>query len=133
MAIPRIVTRITNHAKPKYQFYFPGFNEGNSCWLDGGWVTVSKEEFDRDGAAHQAEWGDVRDLQRGQNHRDPGTPRDQMTPKQRRAWEQNSGTIYVEAEKDGHRQRIGLSTAAGEIDAASHRWMEKHGWTLVSE
>lgn len=132
MAIPRIVTRLTNHKIPKYQFYFPGFNESNSCWLDGKWVDVTKEEFDANGAAHQTMWGDVRDLSKNQNHRDPGTPRDKMTPKQRKAWETRSGTTMREARRpDGFIGPVACDTAGGEISESSKRWLKKRGWVLV--
>ena len=132
MPIPRILTRITNHKEPRYQFYQPGFNDGNGCWLNGSWVTVTKEEFDKNGAAHQAMYADVRDLQRKQNYRDPAVPPEKMNERQKKAWLHHCGSQIFEAKTStGWDTPVSCSMAGGKIDEASKRWLEKKKWKLI--
>lgn len=43
MKPPKEMTRITKTRKPKHQFYQPGFNIHNGCWLTGAWVDVTQQ------------------------------------------------------------------------------------------
>jgi hypothetical protein len=80
---------VTKHKKPRYQLYQPGFNAGNSCWLEGEWLTVSREEFERRKITHTKMYGSFRGLK--QHHRDEPTPLDKLTVAQKQAYEFYSG------------------------------------------
>lgn len=132
MSIPRIVYRITNHRKPLYQLYQPGFNDSNSCWIEGGWFSLPKKEWEARKKQHQKEYGDVADLCKNQDHNDDGTPPEKMTPKQRKSWEFHSGSGVIEAvTPSGYKTPVGVSFRAGKIDLSSQKWLEKKGWKIT--
>lgn len=136
MALPKVPFRKTAHAKPKYQLYQVGFNASNSCWLDGGWITVTKAEYDKRKGPLAKEYARVRKQMESQHHRDKGTPPAKMTRAQRTAYEFCSGSYTLEAmgtRDDGttYGQPIGIGMAGNRPDATSIRWLQNHRYKLV--
>jgi len=132
MAIPRILSRITNHKNPRYQLYQPGFNDSNSCWLPGGWFDLPKKEWEARKDKHQKEYGDIADLSKKQDHNNPGTPVEKMTKRQRKSWEFHSGSGVIEAVAlSGWKTPVGVNFKAGKVDLASQAWIKKKGWTIT--
>jgi len=74
MKIPGQFYRITKHKPPRHQLYFPGFNLGNSCWLEGDWVTMPKDEWEIRKDNHQRLFKKCRKEEGKQSHRGKGTP-----------------------------------------------------------
>ena len=129
MAFPKEVTRITAHKVPKYQLYQPGFNEGNGCWLEGAWVTVTPDKFFK--VAHEAMYGRVRTAK--QHYRDPAVLPENLTPAQRQAWEfySGDGTIYCQGAEGGV-GGVSAALAAGKIRKDSVDWLRNSGRKVLA-
>jgi hypothetical protein len=124
--------RKTQHAKPRYQLYQPGFNSMNGCWLDGTWITVPKDEWDRRKNDHDRMYSAARTKYASQHYRDAGVAPEAMTPAQRQAWERNAGNGRFDAVwPDGRIQPLELGLAANKISAVSERWLRNHGAKLL--
>lgn len=130
--IPNIVTRITKHKPPRYQLYQPGFNPCNSCWLPGDWVTVSKQKYDETEEKHTLMYTGIYDEIQNQNHRDPGTLLEAMTPSQKQAYEFFSGTDYVDCLNSlGDHMVAAIRLAGGKISDDSSKEIRKRGWKVI--
>lgn len=128
----RILWRITNHEKPRYQLYQFGFNETNSCWLDGGWITLPYEEWIVKKDAHQEMYKHVAEHVKKQHYRDPATPVSKMTPEQKQAWEYYSGgmSLTVVIEKCHRLQEVKVGTAGDKVDESSIKWLRKNDYKV---
>lgn len=91
MSFPKVYYRVTKGGV--HQFYQPGFNISNSCWLTGAWIKIDKDEWERTKEAHNDLYKNIDD--KNQHHRGPGTKVEDMTPAQKKAWEYFSGEITV--------------------------------------
>jgi len=131
MSFPKVLSRVTNHKTPKYQLYQPGFNETNSCWLLGRWVTLSKEEWQRRRQEHEKMYGKALGAIKKQHYKDPGTAVKDMTPAQRQAWEYYSGTATISCIVNGYHQPIGIELGGGRITKHSIDWMRKEGYKAI--
>jgi len=97
----KVFYRVTNHRKPRYQLFQPGFNESNSCWLHGDWINLPQDEWEARKDQHQALYGDM--SKKDQHHRNPGTNPEDMTEAQRQAWEHYSGeSLLYYQDENGH-------------------------------
>jgi hypothetical protein len=94
--IPEELVRITKHKKPRHQLYQPGFNDSNSCWLRGDWITLPEEEWHARKDEHARLYACVPKQIGSQHHRDGPTPPDKMTKAQKQAWEFFSGERTIE-------------------------------------
>lgn len=132
MSFPREFTRVTKHAKPRYQVYQPGFNAQNSCWLDGEWVTLPKPEWDTRRGEYEALAATVRAESKLQNWRDPATPLDRLTAAQRRAWEYLSGAGSFEVIfKTGRVEPVRLNLAGNKFYYKDLEWLRGQGVRLI--
>jgi hypothetical protein len=127
MTIPKKLTRVTKASQ--YQFYQPGFNPGNSCWLTGGWVKVSKEVWDATREDHEKLYAGIRDLK--QHYRDPSTPIEKMSQAQKQAWEFFSGEIRVECLVNGRVQGISVSMAGKCPKPRDLAWIRKNEYKIL--
>ena len=73
MSFPKKLDRVTKHKTPRYQLYQPGFNDANSCWLGGSWVTLPKDEWKQKKVAHKKLYGNLNKNANKQHHRNKGT------------------------------------------------------------
>lgn len=88
---PAKFSRVTSHAKPRYQLYYPGFNLHNSCWIPGDWVTVPEADWKKRKTAHEKLFSMVRAELKTQHHRGKGTTVKGLTEAQKQAYEVYSG------------------------------------------
>ena len=95
MSFPKKFARITKHKKPRCQIYQPGFNDRNSCWLEGQWLTLPNDEWEARKDEHVAMYEEARKTAGVQCSQNPGTPVEKMTPAQRQAWEYYSGNTSI--------------------------------------
>jgi hypothetical protein len=95
-------SRITKHKRPRHQLYQPGFNNRNSCWLEGDWITLDKDEWLRRKGEHERMYSKLPSFHT-QKHDGKPTPIGKMDKAQRQAWEHFSGCdeLYVVYEKGG--------------------------------
>jgi hypothetical protein len=122
MKPPREMTRITKTRKPKHQFYQPGFNIHNGCWLWGDWVDVTQAEYEALSQKHQADYGSV--YQTSQHHQNPGIALENLTPAQHQAWQFFSGSEIVSVfSSDGECLSVDLETAGANVRAVSVHWL----------
>ena len=96
MMFPKEVSRITSHKKPRYQLYQPGFNDRNSCWLEGEWINLPEKEWLARKDDHERMYASVGKDRRKQHHRDEPTSFTQMTDAQRQAWNHYRGNDTIE-------------------------------------
>lgn len=130
--IPGTFYRTTQHKKPRYQFYVPGFNPGNSCWLDGSWVTVKKEEYDERSKAHQRLFKKARKALSKQHHRDPATALGSLTEAQRVAYEHYSGQARFEVRyPSGSVTPIHLEMSGNKPQKGQAEWMREQGMKII--
>lgn len=134
MSFPKKFTRVTMHAKPRYQVYQPGFNNLNSCWLAGEWMTVPKEEWDASIAEYEALAAEVH--AKKQHHRDPGTPPEAMTAAQLKAFDHFSGSAIlkcIDAQKNTeYVTMVSVNTAGGNrIGTRCLQWLRKSGYSVI--
>ena len=90
MTIPKQVVRVTKNNL--HQLYQPGFNNSNSCWLTGRWITIPKDEWNTRKKEHVLMYKNVGEEQSKQHHRNKGTSLKNMTKAQKQAWEFLSGS-----------------------------------------
>ena len=125
------MARRTNHIKPRFQLYQPGFNAGNSCWVDGAWITLSEDEWEQKKEAHAAMYANLKAEQKKQYHRDPPTPVDQMTPAQKQAWQHHSGTAVITyISESGYVGPCAIGLQSDKIAESTVRWIKKHKWKI---
>jgi hypothetical protein len=133
---PKKLSRITKHKTPRYQLYQPGFNNINSCWLDGKWVTMPKDEWKQKKTAHQKMYAKVNKWAAKQHHADSGTLVKNMTDAQRQAYEFYSGTgcLKCMTEHPGgsyiHSVSVDLQGESG-INPQSIAWLKKEGYKVL--
>lgn len=116
----------------KHQFYQFGFNAGNSCWLAGGWITVTKERYKKEAKEYEAKHQQILEHVAVQHHRDKGTPISKLTPEQRLAWEYYSGSDTVECVYDnGYCGPVGIALKADKPSESSIRWLKKRSMKVA--
>jgi hypothetical protein len=121
----------------KCQFYQFGFNDSNSCWLDGKWITVTPERYAAEKDAWEAKHLGILAQVCDQHHRNPPTTVTQMTPEQKTAWELNSGSAVLQGLRitsgsvGTYKTPFGIGLAAGEPSESDIRWMRKHGYRAI--
>ena len=131
MSFPKEVVRATKHQKPRYQFYQPGFNASNSCFLEGRWITVSEERWNIEREQHLALYGNLRADARRCYYRNEGTPLDQMSPGQRQAWEYFSGTMTLTCiTRTNRTEMCWMELAGGKISPASLEGLRQREWKV---
>jgi len=133
MSIPKELVRITKGAKPRYQLYQPGFNNGNGCWLGGVWITLTKEDWDKKKSAHQKLYKDIFTDMKKQSHHDKGVPLKKMTPAQKQAWQHCSGTTHLDCMCNGHYTPIGVNMAGDCINEKSLKWMRANKYMVIEK
>jgi hypothetical protein len=128
------VVRITKHKTPRHQLYHYGFNPNNSCWLEGKWVTLPKDEWEAQKDEHQKLFGPVHEAKKKQHHRDPATAIEDLTPAQRKAWEFYSGEHILSVQHpDGTVGLFGIETAADKMPERSIDYFRKEGIKVISK
>ena len=109
----------------KHQFYQFGFNDENSCWLNGKWVTVTKERYEAEREAQETAHARALDEMKRQNHHDKRTPVASMTPEQRQAWEFFSGTAVLECVySNGNCGPVRVEMSGGAVTGSSIKWLK---------
>ena len=134
MGIPTNFVKITRHKKPRYMIYQPGFNKSNSCWLDGKWIRISKEEWEQKQVDHQKLYENIKEEMKSQHHRDKGTKMKDMTPAQKQAWEFYSGSDTLECFIKGGGERVftvGVDLSGRAVSKKSVEWMKKEGYSVI--
>ena len=125
--LPKKLTRKTKHKNPRCQLYQPGFNPGNSCWLEGQWLTVPAEGFDKRAEEHEKLYQGLASLMSKQHYRDPGIDPANMTPAQRQAWEHFCGTRTYEIRyESGEVGGVSMELAADKPIERSLDWLRTH-------
>jgi hypothetical protein len=138
MSFPRKLDRVTNHKKPRYQLYQPGFNDTNSCWLSGSWITLPKDEWEKKKAQHKKLYGNLNKKAKKQHHRNAGTKPENMTPAQRQAFEHYSGSGMLECmitAYDGSRvlQPVSVDLQGKNIAPKSVKWLREEGYQVLKK
>lgn len=125
--------RKTKHKRPRHQLYQPGFNADNGCWLEGAWITVPKDEWERRKAPHQAMYAEAASKMEAQHHADPAVDPEKMTPAQRQAWEFYAGSAMMSAihEVSGHVGMVDVDLAGAALHPKCAEWLRAEGWKLV--
>lgn len=118
--------RITKNSR--HQLYQIGFNEFNSCWLEGKWIDVPKEKWEAVKDEHHKMYCNID--YKSNNHRGKGTKLEDMTKAQRKAWEYFSGNktfnLYNEKSDNFVKHRVvGLDMAGNTINEKSLKWLKK--------
>jgi hypothetical protein len=131
MKLPSEFFRITKGSRPRYQFYQPGFNMYNGCWLEGAWITLSKEEWESKKDTHQELYAGIKESAKKQNHRDEGVLPKDMTPAQRQAWGYYSGQSRFDCLREGAYSPISVEMSGNIIRASSVSWMRKNGYKII--
>ena len=119
--------RITNHNKPKYQLYQPGFNPSNSCWLSGDWITLSKNEWEKQKGKHCKLYANLQKDTAKQHHRDKPTKLKDMTPAQKQAYQYYSGDMVFDAiYENEYYGGVSLAMSGRSLKSSSELWLRKH-------
>jgi hypothetical protein len=126
----RTFYRVTNHANPRYQLYQPGFNDKNSCWLEGDWITVPKAGWRKRKADHQRLYACIYRHHRLQNHRDKGTPVSRMTNAERQAWEHYQGNFILSGRANGHFAAASIAFGGNAPQPKQITWLRKKGYVF---
>lgn len=130
--IPGTFYRMTKHKKPQHQFYVPGFNPANSCWLDGDWVAVTAEEYETGHKAHQRLFKRCRKEKNKGHWRDPETKLTMMTEAQRRAYEHYSGQSRFDVRyENGHVGPVHINMAGNKPAKGQAKWMRGQGMKII--
>jgi hypothetical protein len=125
--------RKTRHASPRHQLFQPGYNATNSCWLDGKWITVPKDEWERRRVEHDKMYRAARkDLNR-QHYRDAGISPEEMTRAQRQAWEFYSGSHLLDGchEASGTVGPVSVEFAGNSVHPKCADWLREEGWKIM--
>lgn len=122
----KVLTRVTAHKKPRFQFYQYGFNAANGCWLEGDWVTVSEADYLAQKSNHEALYQHVHQEMKSQHYRNPAVPPNSMTPAQRQAWDYFSGTVTVYCKSpNGDVGPFAIDMAGSKMSRDSIEWLRK--------
>lgn len=128
---PHNFARITNHNKPRYQLYQPGFNNTNSCWLEGSWITIPKEEWYTKKTQHIQMYSNIKEEKKKQYYRGLSIAIDDMTEAQKQAWKHYSGTTIIHLiDKNGKTLPCRIELAANKIRISTIKWIKKHQWKI---
>ncbi len=132
LRIPTIFYRISGGAKrPKHQFYIPGFNPGNSCWLEGDWVSVAAEEWVAKKDAFQAMFAGTADRATSQRHDGPPTKIEDLTEAQRVAYNHFSGQLQCYARMHGGVYPVAIDLAGNGSKPATLAWLREQGIQVI--
>jgi len=125
------LARITKHKKPRHQLYFYGFNESNSCWMCGRWVTFPKEEWEAKKDEHCRLFGSVKEEMKSQHHSNKETSPKKMTKAQRMAWQHYSGdAIVTYIDSNGTVGFMRVPLAGGKVTESSFKELRKREWKV---
>ena len=129
---PKSFARQTNHKKPKYQLYWPGFNPNNSCWLAGDWVDVPEALWRATHESHVEMFEEAMQGLTTQHHRGPATPLSALTEAQRLAYEHYAGdlTFFLE-HANGYTSPSNVAMAGNKIKPSSRAWFEEIGAKII--
>ena len=130
-SIPKVLHRKTGHAKPLYQLYQFGFNPTNGCWLNGGWITLPKKEWNERWKTHEKMYGGVAPMLKKQHYKNKGVAIKNMTPAQKQAWKFFSGTMHLNCLAGGFHHTIGVELAGNTLSLQSIQWMRKKGYKII--
>ena len=128
------LVRVTKHKKPRFQLYQPGFNDANSCWLEGDWITLPEAEWNARKAAHEAMYADIDEWVAAQYYRNKGTPVSEMTPAQKQAWEYLSGqadAYIINPSGETGITRVGM--CGGKMSPASIEALRQNAIKIIRE
>lgn len=134
MSIPTELVKITKHKKPRYMIYQPGFNNSNSCWLEGEWIQISKEEWEQKQATHQKLYENIKEEIKGQYYNDEKTKLKDMTLAQKQAWKFYSGSQHLECFIKGCEERvitIEVNLSGRAISKKSVERMKKKNYLVI--
>ena len=125
------LSRITKAGK--HQIYQPGFNNINSCWLDGKWITLPEKEWKKKKAKHEKLYANMAKEMKTQHYRDKGTALKNMTDAQRQAWEFSSGSIIFDCiyNESGYYSPFSLQMAGKEIQEKSLKWFRSKNAKII--
>src|SRR5512142_2541869 len=112
---PKELARVTKHKKPLHQLYQPGFNISNSCWLDGGWITVPAQEWESRKAAHLELYKNLKKQAKSQSHRGPKKEVSALSPAEKQAYEYFSGTTILDCLINGRAHPVEIDLASNKI------------------
>lgn len=129
---PKELARITKHKKPLYQLYQPGFNISNSCWIEGGWVTVPPDEWESRKESHLKLYKDLGNWMKGQSHRNKGKVVAKLTPAERQAYEHCSGTLTIDCLIHDRAQPVGVDLAGGKLTKKSLEFLRRDGYKVIA-
>jgi hypothetical protein len=130
--IPGTFYRVTTHKKPRYQLYIPGFNPANSCWLDGSWVTVKKDDYDERHKAHQKLFKKALKGRGKQHYRDAATTLTMLTEAQRMAYEHYSGQARFDVRyENGVVGPVGVEMSGNRLKKGQAKWMRESGMKII--
>jgi len=126
LSIPKIFSRITKGGL--HQIYQPGFNNYNSCWLSGKWLTLPKEEWEKVKDEHELMYKDI-DLKQN-NYRGHSTNINKMNAAQKKAWEYFSGETYFDCYNESNIKyckhlSIAVQLSGKSISEKSLKWFRK--------
>ena len=128
--------RVTKNGR--HQIYQRGFNNSNSCWLDGKWIDLPKAEWETIKDEHHKMYNEI-DYS-GCHYRNEGTKLEDMTKAQRKAWEYYSGSIsfhlYNEKNKKCVKhQAVCCSMAGNTLSKKDIEWFKrdyiKNGFLII--
>jgi hypothetical protein len=130
--IPGTFYRKTAHKKPRHQLYIPGFNPANSCWLDGSWVTVKKDDYDARHKAHQRLFKRCRKEQGRQHYRDAATTLAMLTEAQRVAYEHYSGSARFDVRhENGGVGPVSVEMSGNRMKKGQAEWMRANRMKII--
>lgn len=128
---PKEFARVTKHKTPRYQFYRPGFNPVNSCWLVGSWETVSKTEYDSFRLAQLSLGTRIFEETKKQSYKGEATAISDLDFDQREAYNRFSGSLRLDCIVNGRAQGVSVEMAGNKLSEVSLKWMRDQGYKVA--
>jgi hypothetical protein len=126
MKIPKVFSRITKGGL--HQIYQPGFNLYNSCWLEGKWLTLPKNEWEQAKDEHENLYNSINSD--NQHHNGPSVEIKNMTLAQMKAWQYYSGKHTFECYNGTNptyskHQGVSFDMAGSTLSKKSLEWFKR--------
>lgn len=128
---PKKLYRVTKHRPPRHQLYQPGFNDANSCWLEGDWITLPRGEWQKRRLDHQRMYNNLNKKASKQHHNGPEIDIEHMTEAQRQAYEFYSGGETIECMLGNYMQCVGIDLSGDKVSKKSIKWLKKKGYLVL--